>query len=262
MDIYKNITPTNRWEGRRGDPVEWIVMHYTGNPGLFGGDTAKGEAEYFAREYRGASAHFFVDPHEVWQSVELSDTAWHCGDGASRNGCRNTNSIGIEMCDVYADGIYSIPAATADRAAELVRFLLTLYPGARICRHFDVTGKTCPEPWVRDPALYEEFLEKVRRNGMTDSEKKELRALERRLKSLEQKIKAGEDFDRIVSRELKELDRRTAVRWDDVKDCPAWLAPTVEKLVENGSLRGEGGGLGLTYDLARALVICDRAERC
>ena len=64
----------NYQPGRTG-PVSYLVVHYTGNRG----DTARDNAAYFAREQVGVSAHYFVDGEEVWQSVQDTDTAWHCG---------------------------------------------------------------------------------------------------------------------------------------------------------------------------------------
>ena len=45
--------------------VQYIVVHWTSNQG----DTAKNNADYFAREVMKASAHYFVDENEVWNSV-------------------------------------------------------------------------------------------------------------------------------------------------------------------------------------------------
>ena len=42
-------------------------------------------------------------------------------------------------------------------------------------------------------------------------------------------------------------------------NMPEWARPTVQKLVDKGFLKGDGGGLGLTDELLRILVINDRA---
>ena len=47
------------------------MVHYTGN----WSDTAKNNADYFARTVSGTSAHYFVDEEAVWQSVREEDTA-------------------------------------------------------------------------------------------------------------------------------------------------------------------------------------------
>lgn len=94
--------------------VAYVVMHYTGNSK----DTAKANANYFGGAGRNASAHFFVDDAEIYQSVELRDTAWHCGAKSYKHGsCRNANSIGIEMC--CTAGNYRISGRTKENAAYL-----------------------------------------------------------------------------------------------------------------------------------------------
>lgn len=93
---FKGCNPSNYRKGREF-PINWICLHFTAN----NGDTAQNNADYFAREVVEASAHYFVDPNEIYQSVKDSDTAWHCGrerGGSYYNDCRNANSIGIEMC--------------------------------------------------------------------------------------------------------------------------------------------------------------------
>ena len=266
MEINKNITPYNRWTGRDGEAVGWIVLHYTANVG----DTAENEARYFASQYIGASAHFFVDEKSVWQSVELCDTAWHCGDNPpSRNGATNRNSVGIEMCTSWKDGSYFIKPEVVAMTLELVEYLLTLYPNAKLCRHYDVTGKTCPEPWVRVPGDWAKFLKNVEDNKpMTPAEKKEFDKLKATVEAQAKTIaKLTEKTDIIVGHDAKqddwidELNERTEAKYNSVKQCPGWAKPTVKKLVNEGYLRGvnEKGDLALTEDLTRTLVIVDRA---
>ena len=266
MTIYKNITPFNRWIGRDGNKVEWIVLHYTAN--TWQPDLAKNEAAAFASKYVGSSAHFFVDEKEVWQSVAIEDTAWHCGDNPpSKNGATNRNSIGIEMCVVYKNGVYSIADKTVDNAAALVLELLEAFPEAKICRHYDVTGKRCPMPWVDDPSLWEDFKNRVEENRpMTPTERKEFDALKKRVAELEGQekndaacINTLNKCVRDLETETAKIDNRTKVRYDSVGECPDWAAPTVSKLVDRGDLRGDGKSLGLTEDLTRTLVIVDRA---
>ena len=145
--IFKGCNPSNYRKGREF-PVHWIVLHFTAN----NGDTAQNNADFFARESGlRASAHYFVDPNGVVQSVKDCDTAWHCGrerGGSYYNDCRNANSIGIEMCSVIRNGVYVIPEETMKRAAKLTRELMAKYhiPVSRVCRHYDVTRKNCPEP--------------------------------------------------------------------------------------------------------------------
>ena len=162
--LYAN--PTNRWS-RNGQSVEYIVLHYVGAV-----SSAKANAVYLNRDGNlGWSAHFFTDEHSIWQSVPLDESAGHCGVDYS-NGrapfwgkCRNKNSIGIEMCcKKDANGVWYIEPETVEHTVRLVRWLMAEYgvDTDHVVRHYDVCRKTCPEPWVRDPAQWQAFLEQLK----------------------------------------------------------------------------------------------------
>lgn len=238
---FKGCNPSNYRKGREF-PVHWIVLHFTAN----NGDTAKNNADYFARESGlRASAHYFVDPNEIYQSVKDSDTAWHCGrerGGSYYNDCRNANSIGIEMCSVIRNGVYVIPEATMKRAANLTRELMAKYhvPASRVCRHYDVTHKDCPEPWVRNPQLWQKF-----KDMLTEKEVEDMTETQTR---------------NIAKQEIANAEKAKKV-YDTVDAVPAWGKATVQKLVNKGFLQGDDQGkLALTTDLLRLLVINDRAH--
>lgn len=147
MEIQRNLTNVN-FNFRNTIP-RWIVIHNTAN-GTSEEGTAYNNTVYFKDTYRNASAHYFVDDGDtVWQCVRDTDTAWHVGEAASRNGCYNTNSIGIEVCET-ADGWFT--DKEIDTLRELVGSLMQLYgiPAERVCRHHDVTGKNCPWYYTDD----------------------------------------------------------------------------------------------------------------
>lgn len=79
-----------RWHGGKQQAVNRIVIHGTVSPTVRGG--ARNVANFFATENNQTSAHFVVDPGEIIQCVMEDTIAWHDGT--------NTNSIGIEMCDL------------------------------------------------------------------------------------------------------------------------------------------------------------------
>ena len=150
---FKQANSKNYKRGRSKQP-EYIVVHYTANKG----DTAKNNADYFAREKVGASAHYFCDESEIWQSVKDTDTAWHCGAKTYKHPeCRNNNSIGIEICMNDKNG--KVRQGSIDTAAELARYLMKRYGIllANVVMHNQVTGKNCPAPMVSDPALWDAF---------------------------------------------------------------------------------------------------------
>ncbi len=165
MEINKNITKINRtiMSNRK---IEYIVIHYVGAV-----STAEANTKYFKSINRKASAHYFVDDNSVWQCVEDKDSAWHCGGGlqgfrghAYYKKCLNSNSIGIEMC-CYKNikGKLDISDATISKTIELTKELMKKYSISedKVIRHFDVTGKNCPAPFVADETKWNDFKSKL-----------------------------------------------------------------------------------------------------
>jgi N-acetylmuramoyl-L-alanine amidase len=150
--MQKLLTPYNYANGD-SSRVKYIVIHYVG---ALGG--AEANCKYYASQYIGASAHYYVGfSGEIWQSVEDKNIAWHCGAKTYRHPeCRNSNSIGIEMCvrnkgsqaDTSRDWYFE--DATVQAAITLTKELMAKYniPADRVIRHHDVTGKICPNPYV------------------------------------------------------------------------------------------------------------------
>ena len=168
--INKLLTPYNFTDKNSVGRIKYIVIHYVG---ALGG--AKANCQYYAGQYIGASAHYFVGFNgEIWQSVEDADIAWHCGASSYKHGaCRNSNSIGIEMCvrkrstaNMGAtDKDWYFEDATVESAAELTRYLMDKYgvPASNVIRHYDVTGKICPNPYVYNCTqhVWDEFKKKI-----------------------------------------------------------------------------------------------------
>ena len=214
---------TDNYRAGRTQPVRYIVMHYTAN----NGDTARDNCYYYHRVGGlQASAHYFCDEHGVMQSVREGDTAWHCGARAYWHPeCRNANSIGIEMCSrKRADGSYYIKPETVANAAALAKDIMQRYgiDTDHVLRHYDVTGKRCPMPWVDDPAQWAAFLAMLTPENTTTVE---------------------EDEDDMV-------------RYNTIEEVPSWAQDTVRALVEAGALGGvDGGNLDLSMDMIRGLVV-------
>nr|DAL25851.1 MAG TPA_asm: N-acetylmuramoyl-L-alanine amidase [Caudoviricetes sp.] len=127
----------NYTHGRGGHAVDHIVVHYTGTDA-----SAHNNLLYFSRNAARASAHYFVDRDgTLRQSVPESDTAWHAGKFAM-----NQRSVGIE-CVSAGEDFTKEQVATL---AALVQDLMARYgiPASSVIRHYDVTGKECPTPYV------------------------------------------------------------------------------------------------------------------
>ena len=159
MEIKRNIT-TKNFDSGSINRIKYIVVHFTAN----NGDTAYGNTNYF-KSYRGASAHYFVDENGIYQSVEDKNIAWHCGAKKYKHStCRNSNSLGVELCSRKdSKGNFYFMDKTVDNAVELVKMLMTKYnvPIANILRHYDITGKNCPEPFVRDVKAWHNFKNRL-----------------------------------------------------------------------------------------------------
>lgn len=143
--------------GLRGQGVRYIVVHYTaGN-----NDTAENNGVYFGRNQVGASAHFFVDETTVVRSVPEAYVAYHCGGtNYYHPECRNSNSLGVEICTKRIHGEYALDEGAMENAKTLIRTLMQTYdvPPERVIRHYDVTHKLCPAPFVgAGQEAWEEF---------------------------------------------------------------------------------------------------------
>jgi N-acetylmuramoyl-L-alanine amidase CwlA len=142
-------TNSDNYEAYSRRYVKYIVIHYTGNKK----DTAYANANYFRGVNRNASAHFFVDNDNIYQTVALKNKAWHCGGYTYyHSDCRNTNAWGIEMC--CTAGNYKVSAKTITNTAYLTANLCKrLGISANevdkyVLRHYDVTHKKCPAQMV------------------------------------------------------------------------------------------------------------------
>lgn len=201
---FKQAHSGNYQKGRT-HPIEYIVVHYTANTG----DTAQNNLDYFARTKTGTSAHYFVDENEVCQSVQDTDVAWHCGSKNPRHPyCRNANSIGIEMCN----SVGGVPEAVRDRTAAFVRQKMKDYgiDSSHVLRHYDVTGKRCPAPWVDNPAEWMEFKKML--EGDDDM--------------------SYEQFEQYMDRYLSERNAKPA---DD------WAKPYIQDAIDAGAMTDVGG---------------------
>ena len=219
--------PSNMWS-RYDTQFEFIVLHYVGAV-----STAKNNAEYLHREPNlGWSAHFFVDEHEIWQSVDFGHAAGHCGvdysDGQAPfwngKGTYSTNrrSIGIEMCcKKDSKGNWFIEPETVTRTVALVKWLMQEFniPIEHVIRHYDVCWKTCPEPWVRFPEQWQAFKKRL-----TEEEEEEM------------------------------------VRFKTIEEMPNWAQKDMQTLVDLGKVKGKGGdkGLDMTENMIRMEIICGR----
>ena len=154
----RSLGGVKKWRRRNScERIEWIVVHYTGMIATQGDpDTA---ADAIARSNREASTHYLVGDHVV-QLLPVKYAAYHVG--AKYDGklipCYNGNSIGVYLCeckmDFSSDSVscndwYFTPQ-TLSNGARLIAYLAQEHgiPTDHIVRHYDVTHKRCPRPFV------------------------------------------------------------------------------------------------------------------
>jgi N-acetylmuramoyl-L-alanine amidase len=156
--------------------VRGIVLHWTATPGA----TDTNEHDFFdgadGGGGRSASAHFFVDKDSATLILPLNEVGFHANDHACRIsklkgsikrpdgstyvGGANVTALGIEMC-VEKNG--TIHPDTIARTVAITAELCKMYGLGTddLYRHFDVTGKNCPAPWVSNSALFTGFKNQV-----------------------------------------------------------------------------------------------------
>ena len=158
MEIKTKLTTVNRTI-MKNKQNKYIVIHYVGAV-----SSAKANADYFYSVNRKASAHYFVDENEIYQVVKESDSSWHCGTtGKYYSNCRNSNSIGIEMCCFNNNGTLDISEKVINNTIELTKQLMSKYniPIENVIRHYDVTHKCCPTPFVNNPNRWNDFKSRL-----------------------------------------------------------------------------------------------------
>ena len=167
--------------GIKNNGIKGLIMHYTAN----NGGTARNHKSYFnnlSGSY--ASAQLFVDDTEALCIIPLDEVAYHANDiqkyvngqpyyplrGIIGNA--NYSTIGLEMC-LDANG--NITEATFQNSVKAAKELIKMYPqitADRIWRHYDVTGKNCPAPWVAKPSELDRFKKAVFSQSSTPAPEK------------------------------------------------------------------------------------------
>ena len=148
----------SRWGYRGHREIAWIVVHYTGDRWSQG--RAQRMADAMQTWKRAVSTHYLVGDDGVFQVVKDKHCAWHCGGYSEDNKCaacngvaigvdlvehkRSTKTNSVKDCDWYFTEKVLLDGA------RLVADIADKYgiPQDHIVRHFDVTGKWCPRPFV------------------------------------------------------------------------------------------------------------------
>ena len=146
--------------------------------------------------FRFGSAHVFCDMDSVTEAIPLDEVAWGCGDKNYKGGYQriaekvfkrrqNFETISVEICnnDVIKNSPEDWEKAVANAMQWVIIFLReynlkvdftgSIYPQAveeapeagkiLLLRHYDITGKICPKPFVDQPKEWEKFIKEIAR---------------------------------------------------------------------------------------------------
>ena len=144
----------------RNGPIKYICIHDVG-----ASSSALANRNYFNSGKVGASADFFIDSKNIIQIIDyIKNYSWAVGDGASKYGIANNNSISIEMC-LEANLKPSI--LTVTNTINLVQKLMheLNIPIERVVRHYDASRKSCPHSFSDNNwQLWHEFKKQLTTN--------------------------------------------------------------------------------------------------
>lgn len=159
VSIIQDFIPVGRRNrpGYKLNPT-YITIHNTANPNV----GAKAHSSYIKGDAAAsipASWHYSVDHSIIYQHLPLNENAWHCGDGSSGKG--NRNSIGIEICE-YTDS--SLQRKAEENAAWLTAKLMKEYGIGidNIKQHYNWSGKNCPRVLRGRAGGWEGYLNMVK----------------------------------------------------------------------------------------------------
>lgn len=204
--------------------------------------------------YTAAAVHGFIDglTGDIYQTLPWDHKAWHAGKGA------NSTHIGVEMCEPstiqYIGGATfkcsnlsnarEVAMRTYNAAVELFAYLANMYNLDPLADGVIISHR---EGYLRGIAS---------NHGDPDHLWSQL----------------GMDVNMNTFRHaVKELmEEEYQVRYNRISEMPTWAQPTVAKLVDDGTLNGNGSperdesgrpiDLNLSQDMLRMLVIMDRKD--
>ena len=142
--------PSPNRNGRRGRPLDLVVLHFTGMP------SAEAALQRLTDPAAEVSAHYLIEEDgRPWRLVPEAARAWHAGR-AFWAGERDVNarSLGIELVNPGHDwGYRDFPARQIETLARLLADLMRRHriPRTRVVGHSDVAPLRKSDPGERFP---------------------------------------------------------------------------------------------------------------
>ena len=140
------------------------------------------------------SAHIFCDMNVCIEAIPVDEVAWGCGDKNYKGGYQriaekifkrrqNFETVSVEICnnDVIKNSDEDWKMSVENAKQWIIEFLTTynlkvdkngsLSPQSLeeappagtvlLLRHFDLTGKNCPKPFITDVPSWKKFVEDI-----------------------------------------------------------------------------------------------------
>lgn len=145
-----------RNKGASRNSTEYIVLHHAAAENCTVGDV---HSWHLSNGWAGIGYHFFVDRNGgIFKGRDLERTGAHC---PAVNGC----SVGICF-----EGNFDLREMGGEQLAagrELIKYLLAVYPQAKVIRHCDAAATACPGkkfPFAEMTDREKVVLYRIRRN--------------------------------------------------------------------------------------------------
>ena len=216
MNIIKMYLTPNKYS-RPQTPlkkVTKIAVHWVGNAG----SSAKGNRNYFESlkdKHIYASSHYIIGLEgEIIQCIPESEISYATNQA-------NSYSISIENC--HPDNTGKFNDKTLHSLIDLCVDICKRYnldPLKDIIRHYDISGKCCPKYWVEHPDDFLKFKTTVNKV----------------LKGDELTLTQYQELKAEISKINDEIESNKEKIFNTVDEVPEWAKPTIQKLLDKGTL--------------------------
>ena len=224
-----------------------IMLHSIGCP--------QPNADVMARYYnqyqpggQSVCVHGFIQRDGTYyQTLPYNLRAWHCG------GAANATHIGIEMTEpasiVYTGGAsWRDLAPYATEAHVRVTYAAAVELFAQLCTQFDL------DP-LADGVIISHAEGAERGIASAHADPTHLwRAFGLTMDGFRADVATA-----MAEKNTDEEDDDMATRYNTVAELPTWAQEETQKLIDRGALLGdEHGDLGVTMDMLRTMIVCQR----
>lgn len=235
--------------------VERITVHHTA-----GIATVEGLLDMFERPERVASASYVIgNDGRIGGCVDEEWRPW-----TSNSEDNDQRAITIEVSNDVNGEPWSVGTPAWNSLIRLcvdvcVRYGIRLWwdPDSRtgsLTAHRWYAATACPGDWMYDrfPIIISEV------NRTVDGLYQLVAQLQQQIEDLTKRVDALEIVSKAQTEQLKPIVKAILPVYKSVKNMPAEYQPIVEKLVDDGSLKGTGKSLDVSELMARIFVILNR----